>query len=482
MTATRTLGKQATVRAARDVVERLNDPGTGGRYRRWVEGARGCEQPVRLMGSWSDVDGATGEVVRQFTTDDEPDGVLLKPCGNRRAHVCGPCSEVYRGDAWQLVISGLRGGRGVPESVVRHPVVFATFTAPSFGPVHTVREVGGKSLPCRPRRNGEVCPHGRSLACGKRHAEDDPCLGEAICRDCFDCERSALWNHNVGRLFRRTRTYVERELARQADMTQKAARALVRVSYVKVAEFQRRGVVHFHVLWRLDGADDELTAPPERFDAHLLADAIAAALPKSTVPAEAEDADPYGWGRQHELGPLDLSADRHEAARVAAYIAKYATKSTQDAGGVGGRIEHEHELDELRCREHARRLIAGAWQASKRDDVDGERMRRWAHQFGFGGHCFTKSRRFSTTFKALREARALYAAAGSAPTGEASAKSDHNLIRISAWRYAGRGYRKAGDALLAASSRATAQEHRRLVREAAIDEGKRRDQRGREDR
>ena len=64
-------------------------------------------------------------------------------------------------------------------------------------------------------------------------------------------------------------------------------------------------------------------------------------------------------------------------------------------------------------------------------------MRRWAHQFGFGGHCFTKSRRFSTTFKALREARAAHAAAHARGRGEASAKSDHNLIRVSAWRYAG---------------------------------------------
>ncbi len=55
-----------------------------------------------------------------------------------------------------------------------------------------------------------------------------------------------LWNYNAGRLFKRTRTYVERELARQAGLTQKAARERVRVSYVKVAEFQRRGVVHFH--------------------------------------------------------------------------------------------------------------------------------------------------------------------------------------------------------------------------------------------
>ena len=96
-------------------------------------------------------------------------------------------------------------------------------------------------------------------------------------------------------MVRRTRTYVERELARQAGLTQKAARELVRVSYVKLAEFQRRGVVHFHVLWRLDAADDELGAPPEPFGAQLLADAIRAALPKSTVPAEDRDGAPYGW-------------------------------------------------------------------------------------------------------------------------------------------------------------------------------------------
>lgn len=243
----------------------------------------------------------------------------------------------------------------------------------------------------------------------------------------------------VGRLFRRTRTYVERELAREAGLTQKAARALVRVSYVKVAEFQRRGVVDFHVLWRLDAAGDELGAPPERFDAQLLAAAITAALPKSTVPAEVEDADPYRWGRQHEVRALDLSTDRQEVARVAAYIAKYATKSTQDAGGVAWRIEHEDELRELRCREHARRLITGVWQAGKRENVDSKRLHRWAHQFGFGGHCFTKNRRFSTTFKTLREVRALYAAAESAPTRQAGTKSDHNLTHIGASQYAGRG-------------------------------------------
>jgi hypothetical protein len=460
--------------AGRDVVARLNDPETGGRYERWVQRPRGCTRPVRLRGGSREVDAASGEVVGEFASEGEPDGMLLTACGNRRAHVCGACSEVYRGDAWQLVVSGLRGGKGVPETVAHHPLVFATFTAPSFGPVHTVREANGKRLACRPRRRGETCPHGRSLACGRRHADDDPCLGEAICRECFDYERCALWNHNAGRLFKRTRTYVERELARRAGLTQKAARERVRVSYVKVAEFQRRGVVHFHTLWRLDGPGDELTPPPPgEFDARLLVDAITAALPKATVPAEAEDGEPYRWGAQHEVRALELGEDAREAARVAGYIAKYATKSTEEAGGADHRIKSRRQLGELRCREHARRLIAGAWELGGREEVDGKRMRRWAHQFGFGGHCFTKSRRFSTTFKALRGARAAHAAGASTVALEAAAKSDHNLMHVGAWRYAGRGYPRSGDALLAASSHARARDQRRLAREAAMDEASR---------
>jgi hypothetical protein len=453
------------LRAARDVVERLNDPQTGARYERWIERARGCSHPVRLTGASRHADPSTGELVREFTTDGQPDSVLLTPCGNRRAHVCPACSEVYRGDAFQLVTAGLRGGKGVPESVAGHPLVFATFTAPSFGPVHTTREsADGSRLACRPRSRGETCRHGLSLACTRRHRDDDPCLGEAICPDCFDAQRAALWNHNTGKLFKRTRTYVEREIARQAGMTQARAHELVRVSYTKVAEFQRRGVVHFHLIWRLDGrgADDELVTPPARFDAQLLADAITAALPKSTIPAEDRDPDPYGWGTQHDVRVLDLRGNLAEASRVAGYIAKYATKSTEDAGGVRYRIEDAHELERLQCREHARRLITGAWHAGDQEHVDTKRIRRWAHQFGFGGHCFTKSRRFSTTFKALREARAQHAADRA---GETAAKSDHNLLDVSAWSYAGSGYRKAGDALLAASSHARAREHRRLARE-----------------
>ena len=57
-------------------------------------------------------------------------------CGNRRARVCRPCSTIYKYDAYHLVASGLRGGKGVPATVASTPRLFVTLTAPSFGPVH----------------------------------------------------------------------------------------------------------------------------------------------------------------------------------------------------------------------------------------------------------------------------------------------------------------------------------------------------------
>jgi hypothetical protein len=84
-----------------------------------------------------------------YSTDREPDATLLKACGNRRVSVCPSCSATYQADSFQLLAAGLRGGKGVPETVKAHPRLFVTFTAPSFGPVHTRRAQGLRVFPCR---------------------------------------------------------------------------------------------------------------------------------------------------------------------------------------------------------------------------------------------------------------------------------------------------------------------------------------------
>jgi hypothetical protein len=48
-------------------------------------------------------------------------GVLLKACGTRRESRCPSCAATYRADAYQLLAAGLKGGKGVPESVAGTP-------------------------------------------------------------------------------------------------------------------------------------------------------------------------------------------------------------------------------------------------------------------------------------------------------------------------------------------------------------------------
>jgi hypothetical protein len=167
---------------------------------------------------------------------------------------------VYSADTYQLIRAGLSGGKGVPDSVATHPCVFTTLTAPSFGPVHMSREKDGRLLRCRPRRRVQICPHGRRMSCGDKHPRDDPQLGEPLCPDCYDYTGSVLFNACAPELWRRFTITLRRALAHQAGLTNKALTAQLRLSYAKVAEYQRRGVVHFHAIIRLDGPVGPSTA------------------------------------------------------------------------------------------------------------------------------------------------------------------------------------------------------------------------------
>jgi hypothetical protein len=122
-------------------------------YDRWAEqvAATGyCAHPVRLSGRVEHADQDTGELREVYITEREPDATLLKACGNRRAAVCPSCSATYQADTFQLLAAGLRGGKGVPDTVAGHPRLFVTFTAPSFGRMHSRREQGRLVLPCHP--------------------------------------------------------------------------------------------------------------------------------------------------------------------------------------------------------------------------------------------------------------------------------------------------------------------------------------------
>ena len=359
-----------------EVIDRASN-----RYDRWAEQvaqAGYCAHPIRLAGRVEQVDRHSGELREVYSTDAEPDGTLLKACGTRRASRCPSCAATYQADAYQLTAAGLRGGKGVPETVATHPRMFVTFTAPSFGPVHTRKTQGRLVLPCHPHRQGRVCSHGRRAGCWQRHQDDDQVLGEPICPQCYDARRQVLWNALAPVLWRYTTTYVDRALARQLGLSEANLRELVRVSYVKVAEFQKRGAVHFHAIVRLDAATACrcpacLAPPPAGVTAGHLEAAIRDAVTAVRVPCPPLD-DPAApvlyarWGGQLDVrnitrtrgnDPAELSAEQ-----VAGYLAKYATKATESFGTRLDRRITADDLDTLDAQlpAHVAALVRACWE------------------------------------------------------------------------------------------------------------------------
>jgi hypothetical protein len=453
-------------------------------YERWAEqvAATGyCAHPVRLRGRIDHADLQTGEVRTVYSTDREPDATLLKACGNRRAAVCSSCSATYQADSFHLLAAGLRGGKGVPETVTGHPRLFVTFTAPSFGRVHTRKAQGVLIYPCHPYRQGQRCPHGRRAGCWQRHDEDDPRLGEPLCPRCYQAGAQVLWNALAGRLWSRTTIYVYRALAQLAGVTEGELRDLVRVSFAKVAEYQRRGAVHFHAIIRMDaatacGCPACVAPPPDGFTAGLLEAAVRRAAATVVVPCPMVDGDQgvtlvASWGEQ--LDVRHIGADRGEELteeQVAGYIAKYATKATEALGVTLDHRLSEAELDDLHVPAHVAELVRACFELGARPGLAPLRLRKWAHMLGFGGHFSTKSRRYSTTLGALRRARVAYAIRrrrGNTVPLDALGRpeDDQAVIVVASWRYLGCGYQSTGEAWLAASAAARAREARRIAKE-----------------
>jgi hypothetical protein len=412
----------------------------------------GCAQPIRLRGRVDYLDAATGEVLHHYSTVREPGGVIHVACKTRRASRCPACAEIYRADTYQLVRAGLIGGKGVPETVAEHPTVFATLTAPSFGSVHARREKAGSVLPCRPRRGAVLCPHGSALSCTIRHDEDERGLGEPLCPDCYDYTASVLFNAYAPELWRRFVLAFRRRLAKSAGLRAKELKDVLVVSFAKVAEYQRRGVVHFHAVIRFDGPDGPTCQPPGWATLDRLDDAVqhaAAAVSATSPPAPGVPVRTLRWGGQVDIRPITIGGELTEQA-VAGYIAKYATKAAECVGTLDRRIRPTDDLAALPVSEHARRLIAECLRLAALDELADLKLTDWAHMLGFRGHFSTKSRRYSTTLGALRAAREEHQADNEITTGRLPYFDEDRVLKVARWRYLGQGL-TPGEALLTAA-------------------------------
>lgn len=354
-----------------------------------INQAGGCSHPIRLRGEF--VNTNTGEVNQR---------PLMVACKDRRAVICPSCSYLYKADAWILVSAGLIGGKGVPASVRAHPRLFLTLTAPSFGAVHARRADGS----CRPGPQPS-CSHGRSLRCRSRHDDNDPVIGSPLCDACFDYVGAVLWNAEASRLWNRTLEQIRRRLAASLTPGLDDNPQGFRLSYLKVAEFQRRGLVHFHVVLRLDGGGEAFSSSASELTTEILSTVIADVVREFSITT------PHGeiaWGRQFDVS--DASALNRDDLRIAGYLAKYATKSTDGTKDFARSFRTRSNITSLNGSSHLRQLALTAWDLALEPEFEAMNLRAHAHAFGHRGQLITKSRHYSTRFLDLRATRASYMA------------------------------------------------------------------------
>lgn len=182
----------------------------------------------------------------------------------------------------------------------------------------------------------------------------------------------------------------------------------------EVAEFQRRGLIHFHAIFRLDGYDpnhaERVVPPPPAITAAVLAGIIRTVAGSTWFATVSHRARPKGWditwGAQVDPRVVRLTDDGEITdIAVASYLAKYATKSTEPVGVPPSRITADTATVYTTPRTHQGRLIAACLELGAHPHEDFAALRRWAHMLGYRGHFATKSRRYSTTMRALRAVR-----------------------------------------------------------------------------
>ncbi|RSN27499.1 replication initiation protein [Amycolatopsis sp. WAC 01416] len=412
-------------------------------YQEWrakVHAVNGCARPIRLAGAHQLQDANTGQVLHHHGGD------IFAPCGNRRSAVCPSCSDRYAADAFHLMRAGLIGGhKGVPTTVTDRPRSFVTLTAPSFGPVHHARTTArGKRIPC---------------GCGEVHHEADTRIGTPLDPETYDYVASVLWQAHAGVLWQRFTTRVRREIAKRAGLTAREFRDHARLSYGKVAEYQRRGLVHFHAVVRLDGPGGALDDAPSWATPDMLDDAVAAAARHVKVTTHRPEGEVLvlAWGAQVDVRRIERAASAEiedengqiSEGRLAAYIAKYATKGTGKTEAADRPIRSQQDIDYLKVSAHHRRIIQTAWDLGDLPSYEDLKLRRWAHMLAFRGHFLTKSLAYSTTFKTIREDRRAFRLAETLERLGLDDRADTVLV-VNDWTFDGTGYTDDAERELAA--------------------------------
>jgi len=347
------------------------------------------------------------------TAPDSQTEVFVR-CKNRRATVCPSCSQLYAGDTWELVHAGI-AGHDERSPLSDHPMVFATLTAPSFGAIHS----------------------------------SGPFVGEPLRPDRYDYLGHVLFTWHAPALWHRFTVGLRRLVARRC--TRGGADTEARVSYVKVVELQRRAIPHFHTVIRLDNS--------AAVDATELGTLVRQAGSQAALHVQTpERTMTLRFGEQLDVRALSELSGR----KVAAYLAKYVTKSVGDFG-LSARRLHVGVVDELAVADHVRRILETIAELAREPEY--RELGGWLHTLGYRGHVTTKTRHYSTTMGELRARRDAWRREQRRPEGQDDGASQDPVE--TEWRYNGCGHTTEGERFLALSAAGRHREMRQAARDVA---------------
>ena len=213
---------------------------------------------------------------------------------------------------------------------------------------------------------------------------------------------------------------------------------------------------------------DELHPPPRSFTVELLERAVRA---DGRRRVDAPVADELGGGRVRwgtELDVRQLDAPGSGARSPATWPSTRPRAPNRPAACCTA--SPRTQIDALPVREHVRAYLRESVRARRRPRARRSTPRRLRARARVSRPLPDQARRYSTTFKALRQARELHVheqlLARSRDADATRARRRRRADRELPLRRA--GHVTAADAFLAASAAARAREHRRLAREERV--------------
>lgn len=288
---------------------------------------------------------------------DAPRGYRIVRCGSKSWSYCSHCANLYQMDQNTVVGSGcLR--RQLDKKVEDFKFYAVTLSAPSFGKVHSYSSVEGQYR----------------CACGGFHYKDtDPLLGVPVQKYYYRYSDHIRWNAHVTELLKYTMKYL--------------ADKIPAMEYVAAREWQRRGVLHVHLLVRV---------PKTEKRAKVMRELRRLKLYKM---------EGYGWGRNHYID--DIPEERMGA--VVSYLTKSLGKTAHQQSSRYGILSEELQGHYAKLDKHARLTHCSKGVHCTLGECD----RKNHKQFGWNGHLLTTSAGWSlsdakTTLTSIRKERAEY--------------------------------------------------------------------------